>query len=100
MIQRPYFIPILALVAHTYTIHTCIYTVYIPILYLFYTRILFFFTVLHFKKYIYDPTSYLITRVNLYRIKQIWTVSSRHVTYTFQTESTLYSCLNVKELVA
>ena len=30
----------------------------------------------------------------------IWTVCSCHVTYTFQSESTLYSCLNVKELLA
>ena len=28
------------------------------------------------------------------------TVCSCHVTYTFQSESTLYSCLNVKELLA
>ena len=28
------------------------------------------------------------------------TVCSYHVTYTFQSESTLYSCLNVKELFA
>ena len=28
------------------------------------------------------------------------TVSSYHVTYAFQSESTLYSCLNVKELFA
>ena len=28
------------------------------------------------------------------------TVSSYHVTYPFQSESTLYSCLNVKELLA
>ena len=28
------------------------------------------------------------------------TVCSYHVTYTFQSESTLYSCLNVKELLA
>ena len=28
------------------------------------------------------------------------TVSSHHVTYVFQSESTLYSCLNVKELLA
>ena len=28
------------------------------------------------------------------------TVCSYHVTYAFQSESTLYSCLNVKELVA
>ena len=54
--QFPSFRPglILVLVAHTYTIHTCIYTFYIPILNLFYTRILYFFTVLHFnKKYIW-----------------------------------------------
>ena len=29
-----------------------------------------------------------------------WTVCSYHVTYAFQSESTLYSCLNVKELLA
>ena len=28
------------------------------------------------------------------------TVCSDHVTYTFQSEFTLYSCLNVKELLA
>ena len=28
------------------------------------------------------------------------TVCSDHVTYAFQSESTLYSCLNVKELLA
>ena len=27
------------------------------------------------------------------------TVCSYHVTYAFQSESTLYSCLNVKELL-
>ena len=32
--------------------------------------------------------------------KIIMTVSSYHVTYAFQSESTLYSCLNVKELLA
>ena len=53
MIQRAYFILILALAPHTCTMHTCIYTVYIPILYLFYTRALNFFTVLHLnEKYI------------------------------------------------
>ena len=41
---------ILVLVAHTYTIHSYICTVYIPILYLFYTCILYFLTVLHFDK--------------------------------------------------
>ena len=30
----------------------------------------------------------------------ILTVCSYHVTYAFQSESTLYSCLNVKELLA
>ena len=30
----------------------------------------------------------------------ILTVCSGHVTYTFESESTLYSCLNVKELLA
>ena len=28
------------------------------------------------------------------------TVCSCHVTYAFESESTLYSCLNVKELLA
>ena len=32
--------------------------------------------------------------------KKTKTVCSCHVTYTFQSESTLYSCLNVKELLA
>ena len=29
-----------------------------------------------------------------------WTVRYYHVTYAFHSESTLYSCLNVKELIA
>ena len=29
-----------------------------------------------------------------------WIVCSYHVTYAFQSESTLYSCLDVKELLA
>ena len=33
-------------------------------------------------------------------IKTIMSVSSCHVTYTFQSESTLSSCLNVRELLA
>ena len=32
--------------------------------------------------------------------ESIKTVCSCHVTYAFQSESTLYSCLNVKELLA
>ena len=31
---------------------------------------------------------------------ECWTVPSYHVTYAFQSESTLNSCLNVKELLA
>ena len=31
---------------------------------------------------------------------RLWTVCSCHVTYTFQSESTLYSSLNVKKLLA
>ena len=31
---------------------------------------------------------------------KLLTVCSYHVTYAFQSESTLYSCLNVKELLA
>ena len=32
--------------------------------------------------------------------EKVLTVCSCHVTYAFQSESTLYSCLNVKELLA
>ena len=34
------------------------------------------------------------------KVKDFSTVCSYHVTYAFQSESTLYSCLNVKELLA
>ena len=34
------------------------------------------------------------------KVKNNMTVCSCHVTYAFQSESTLYSCLNVKELLA
>ena len=34
------------------------------------------------------------------KFKTLMTVSFCHVTYAFQSESTLYSCLNVKELLA
>ena len=39
---------------------------------------------------------------NLYgwSMSEYLTVYSCHVTYAFQSESTLYSCLNVKELLA
>ena len=41
-----------------------------------------------------------ITTVSLHDKKTIMTVCSCHVRYTSQSESTLYSCLNVKELLA
>ena len=34
------------------------------------------------------------------KLPKILTVASCHVTYVFKSESTLYSCLNVKELIA
>ena len=34
-----------------------------------------------------------------YYKQSLWTVCSYHVTYAFQSESTLYSCLNVKEFL-
>ena len=37
---------------------------------------------------------------NLFAKEYTPTVCSYHVTYVFQSESTLYSCLNVKELLA
>ena len=43
---------------------------------------------------------FLIEFSDLNETNQIVTVRSYHVTYTFQSESTLYSCLNVKELLA
>ena len=36
----------------------------------------------------------------LIRTAQFLTVCCYHVTYAFQSESTLYSCLNVKKLLA
>ena len=36
----------------------------------------------------------------LQAVKKELTVCSCHVTYAFESESTLYSCLNVKELLA
>ena len=38
--------------------------------------------------------------VHIYCAKYILNVCSCYVTYTFQGESTLYSCMNVKELLA
>ena len=39
-------------------------------------------------------------RAQQFQISHLLTVCSCHVTYTFQSKSTLYSCLNVKELLA
>ena len=39
-------------------------------------------------------------RVSKKEKEETETVCSYHVTYAFQSESTLYSCLNVKELLA
>ena len=38
--------------------------------------------------------------VAIHEIKVVLTVCFYHVTYEFESESTLYSCLNVKELLA
>ena len=43
--------------------------------------------------------TYNITKQKFDIINQL-TVCSCHVTYAFESESTLYSCLNVKELLA
>ena len=53
----------------------------------------------------YDAISnkirYLISKKKWYYICTVHlTVCAYHVTYAFQSESTLYSCLNVKELLA
>ena len=44
--------------------------------------------------------SLLILPILLQNYSFCLTISSYHVTYAFQSESTLYSCLNVKELLA
>ena len=48
---------------------------------------------------LYSVTRYERCRRNPTCISRL-TVCSCHVTYAFQSESTLYSCLNVKELLA
>ena len=40
------------------------------------------------------------TNNTIYTTQRLHTVCSYHVTYAFQSKSTLYSCLNVKELLA
>ena len=41
-----------------------------------------------------------VDKMSVERIEHFLTVCSCHVPYAFQSESTLYSCLNVKELLA
>ena len=41
---------------------------------------------------------FLILIYQIWKLNPFMTVCSCHVTYAFQSESTLYSCLNVKEL--
>ena len=50
----------------------------------------------YYDKYDKDPFYLLIDDLKSY-FKL--TVCSRHVTYAFQSESTLYICLNVQELL-
>ena len=52
-----------------------------------------------FKKYSPDLHFSALTGL-LFQLETSWTVCSCHVTYAFQSESTLYSCLNVKALLA
>ena len=49
-----------------------------------------------------SPMLTCVSDLPIFWIFQIWhlIVCSCHVTYAFQSESTLYSCLNVKELLA
>ena len=80
-----------------------------------YTYLFQFSSVLYIHFFQFNSISYLeiysssILFSSIYyyslNVKRKWntnvlTVCSYHVTYTFQSESTLYSCLNVKELLA
>ena len=52
------------------------------------------------KTLLWKMKSALLIRTLLWKIQEHLTACSSHVTYAFQSESTLYSCLNVKELLA
>ena len=55
------------------------------------------------NKYINDHNNNINNYINNHqKVLQVTvrSVCSCHVTYAFQSESTLYSCLNVKELLA
>ena len=47
-----------------------------------------------------DKNSENVPRLENVEVVLVLTVCSYHVTYAFQSESTLYRCLNVKELLA
>ena len=48
----------------------------------------------------FDPSLLKIEKESYKNIDIYLTVCFYHVTYAFQSESTLYSCLNVEELLA
>ena len=47
-----------------------------------------------------DEQTSMANFINCDNVVIVLTVCSCHVTYAFESESTLYSCLNVKELLA
>ena len=96
MIQRPYFILYISL-SSSYTIRTCICTVYIPILYLFYTRILYFYSALYFdQKYIWSKPLFYTRLVSTILLMWRWTfqdimrVSRSGVTHMLKNNKILY----------
>ena len=54
----------------------------------------------HFTSFHRNRTGNTVIYVFNIQITIQMTVCSCHVTYAFQSESTLYSCLNVKEILA
>ena len=77
----------------------------LPLLFFFVCLILFCWLVLVLFAFLYTR-NILVKKINWFEIIVITsftillTVYSCHVTHAFQSESTLYSCLNVKELLA
>ena len=60
--------------------------------------------ILSIQEYLSLIGKYLKKLMNQYKKESEWKIQLivcfYHVTYSFQSESTLYSCLNVKELLA
>ena len=54
----------------------------------------------YWKRNSFVPNPPFLYPMKISENQKISTVCSCHVTYTFQSESTLFSCLNVKELLA